>query len=124
MWLTCFASSGHVVGLHGFGHIAGTIFEAPALRCGGKDRDPESAYRQIQEDSTFRDDRLPHTQQTRRDELLERMRAQTEPPRAFEVEIPAEYTETVHRDRKAASGSRQLPAPSGGADPGQDEESR
>ena len=43
-------------------------------------------YRQIQEDSAYSDDRLTDAQRKRRDELLEQMRAQTDPPRAFDVD--------------------------------------
>jgi hypothetical protein len=46
----------------------------------------DAEYRQIQEDSAFSDDRLTDAQRKRRDELLEQMRAQTEPPRAFDVD--------------------------------------
>jgi hypothetical protein len=46
----------------------------------------DAEYRQIQEDSAFSDDRLTDAQRKRRDELLEQMQAQTEPPRAFDVD--------------------------------------
>jgi len=46
----------------------------------------DAEYRQIQRQSAYCDDRLTVAQRKRRDELLEQVRAQTEPPRAFDVD--------------------------------------